>query len=627
MNLYRRTAILMALTLALVANGCDVNSFLSHPQTGQLDEGVLSSSAKGMNEILVGAYAPLHGTGYRGVQWQTFMSSPDNWIYGSIMGGDAHKGSDPGDQAGILAISNGNADPVMGYFNNNWMAQYEGVTRANDVLRLVGNAEDMTDREKDIMRGEARFLRGHYYSQMARIWNKVPWIDEDTGDPIQPNDREIWADIAEDFKFAMDVLPETQKERGRPNKWAAASYLAKTYMYMHEFQDAKELFDDIIANGVTSHGLSYALNDEFQHNYNPRFEAENPEAVFQVQMVINDDRTQSTAYNAGQLNYPYGGPHTCCGFFQPTQDLVNSYRVNDDGLPYLTGYNDDPVKNDMGIQSYEPFEVDDQPVDPRLDWTVARRGTPFMDWGPHAGENWVRDQSAGGPYANQKNTYFQSDMDIAADDRWPQLVSINYNVIRFADVLLMAAEAEIEVGSLSRATDLVNRVRNRAADEAGWVSLDHNRANAAAEVNSEEEMLELSGLSQYDWVVRNDTESTWSYLGGPVDNIARWNEYKMPDYTIGEYPAFSDPDYAREAVRFERKLELAMEGHRFFDLVRWDIAEEFLNDTFFPYEQTVVGNRNGRFTPNKNEYYPIPQRQIDLSVVDGEPTLQQNPGY
>lgn len=619
--------LLMAAMLSLTI-GCDQDNFLSAPITGKLDGKVLSSDSKGINMVLIGAYAPMHGTGFRGIQWQTFMSSPDNWIYGSVMGGDAHKGSHSGDQPAIHAISNGNADPSMGLFNNLWRAYYEGVVRSNDVLRLIGNVKDMDETGKDRIRAEARFLRGHYYFQLARIWKNVPWVDETTVDPNQPNDNDILLFIADDFKYAMGKLPVTQFERGRPNSWAAASYLAKTYMYMKEFQQAKTLFDDIIANGQTSQGVRYDLFDKYQHIFNPLYEDKNPEAIFQVQMIINDDRTNSTAFNAGQLGYPYFfGPHTCCGFFQPTQDLVNSYRVDENGLPFLEDWNGYTIKNDMGITSTQKFEVDQSPVDPRLDWTVARRGVPFMDWGPFTGYAALRDQTHGGPYHGKKNSYFKSDMEITADYRWPQLVSINYNIIRFADVLLMAAEAEIEVGSLSKATQYVNRVRSRAADKDGWVTLDHNRIQAFAEVESEGQMFALTGLVPKNWVVRNDTKTTWQYMGGPISNRDSWSEYKLPNYKIGEYPVFSNKEYARKAVHFERKLELAMEGHRFFDLVRWDTADEVLNKHFYPYESTIVLNRNGRFTRSRNEYFPIPQRQIDLSEVEGESRLIQNPGY
>ncbi len=205
-------------------------------------------------------------------------------------------------------------------------------------------------------------------------------------------------------------------------------------------------------------------------------------------------------------------------------------------------------------------------------------------------------------------------------------------MIRFADVLLMAAEAEVELNNLDAARQLVNRVRSRVTDSDGWTTNDLNQAYAAAVVDSEPAMLN-SGASPGQWVVRTDLGSTFVLLNGDPTNLSNWQEYTDPasNYVVDVYPAghvaFQTQAAAREAVHFERKIELAMEGHRFFDLVRWGEANEKLN-AFFDYESTLIPTIGvGSFTTGKNEYYPIPQNQIDLSTVNGEPTLQQNPGY
>jgi hypothetical protein len=208
---------------------------------------------------------------------------------------------------------------------------------------------------------------------------------------------------------------------------------------------------------------------------------------------------------------------------------------------------------------------------------------------------------------------------------WSPGTSKNVNIIRFADVLLMAAEVEVEVGTIDQARTYVNRVRERAATSE-WVSNDHNRPYAFVEVDSEAEMLSLTDVGLRDWVVRNDTETTFVFLGGEASDLASWNEYAIPEYQIGLYDSFPSQDFARDAIHFERKLELAMEGHRFYDLVRWGKGDE-LNEVWSWESQFVPITANFSFTPGKNEYLPIPQNQIDISTVDGLPTLEQNPAY
>ncbi|HEY1021975.1 MAG TPA: RagB/SusD family nutrient uptake outer membrane protein, partial [Flavisolibacter sp.] len=259
------------------------------------------------------------------------------------------------------------------------------------------------------------------------------------------------------------------------------------------------------------------------------------------------------------------------------------FRTSATGLPLLDGaYNvgANQVKNDQGLESSSTgYTPDAGNLDPRLDWTVGRRGIPYLDWGLHPGKAWIRDQGFGGPYAPKKNVYYKAQEGKLTDGtNWTSgLTATNYKIMRFADVLLMAAEAEVEAGSLEKAREYVNRVRTRAA--VGRVK------NAA-------------GTDAANYVISN--------------------------YTT----AWTDKDVARQAVRFERKLELAMEGHRFFDLVRWGIADQAIN-AFLTYEKTKLPTPYGSatFTKGKHEYFPIPQRQIDLSSTGGQSTLTQNPGY
>ncbi|SMO80050.1 RagB/SusD family nutrient uptake outer membrane protein [Fodinibius sediminis] len=632
-----RNAIIITSLIAIGGLFYACDSIIDVPAKGALSEDVLANE-EGVETLLVGAYGALDGQSLNSER--RGATDVSNWVYGSIAGGDAHKGESLGNTNGYVQIGNGNASATISYLDGKWTALYEGIRRANAVLDLINRVKDMSEADKQRVAAEARFLRGHYYFELKKMFNKVPWVDEETENPNQPNDQDIWPNIEADFDFAYQNLPEVQNDAARVNKWAAASYLAKTYVYQEKWGDAKPLFDEIIANGVTSQGVPYDLIDEFRQNYNPAREDGNPEAVFAVEMVANDGTGHTSNANLGMSPaFPYGdtSPFSCCGYFQPTQDLVNSYRTSSNGLPIIDvsdpdPYNSEMVTNDMGVSPQEQFQPYQGTLDPRLDWTVGRRGVPYHDWGPYPGTAWAREPENFGPYGPKKHVYWAEQQAQYADlNSWAPGSAINTYVIRFADVLLLAAETEIEVGSLEQARQYVNRVRERAANEDGWVSIDLNRGQAIAEVSSEQEMLSLEEVGQFDWVIREDTGTTFVFLGGgSSDNADNWQEYEIPNYNIGLYTAaqFSDPAFAEQAVHFERKLELAMEGHRFFDLVRWGEADKKLNE-FFSYEGPALGipTRDGQFTPGKNEYYPIPQNQIDLSTVGGEPVLQQNPGY
>lgn len=569
---------------------------LQQPPLGSVSEELVANK-NGVNSLLIGAYAALYGMQGAnqslggGEAWQ---GSPSNWVFGSIAGGDASKGSDGSDQPAIDPIANFYSDANNAYYNGKWKALYEGVSRTNNVLKFLAKATDITPEEGKVIAGQARFLRAHFYFEIKKFWNNAPWIDETTTDFNQPVSTELWAKITSDFKFAYENLPATQAEIGRVNKWAAGAYLAKSYLYQKKYADAKAVFDVVIPSGVTSSGKKYDLNASFEDNFMPSKE-NNPEEVFTIQMAANADPSGPTSGNNGDmLNFPYGGsPFGCCGFFQPSIDLVNRFRTNETtGLPYLSNYNDYAVKNDMGVGGGTEFIPDQGTLDPRIDWTAGRRGVPYLDWGNYPGAAWIRDQSYGGPYGPKKNIYWQKTAATDADKTtWAPGSAINYLVIRFADVLLQAAECEAQAGSLATAQQYVNRVRARAANKEGWV---------------------------YKYI--DDSNPLGGFSDVPAAN------YKVSEYPAGDF-ASQGQAYALSAIYYERKIELAMEGHRFFDLVRWGIAEKELN-AYFNYQGKITSDvRRGKFTSGRNEYYPIPQRQIDLSVQGGTKILTQNPGY
>lgn len=559
-------------------------AFLDNETIGLLTETELQSR-KGADQLLTSAYSSLKGIGWEG--------GTQNWVYGSIVGLEANKGSDAGDQADINPIQQYSALPGNNFFNVKWRAVYEGIARANSAIRVTSALADadISADEKNQLIAEARFLRGFYHLEAKKMWNNIPYIDEtvkygETELADVGNGTDAWPRIMEDFQFARTTLSATKAQIGRVNKWAADAFYAKALLFQGDYAGALPVFTDIIANGVTTGGIKYALAPSFYDNFNA--ERENApevraESILAYEASINDGSGGFNANYEQILNFPYNnGPGGCCGFFQPSFSFVNSFRTAG-GLPLLDYSFNAPaneVKNDMGLESTDPFTPDAGPLDPRLDHTVGRRGIPFLDWGVHPGKSWTRDQGNGGPYTPKKMSYSVSQKGKFTDNTsWTSgLTSTNYKLMRFADLLLMAAEAEVEAGSLANALTYVNMVRARAANPGTWVK-DAGGANAA-------------------------------------------------NYVINEYGAFSDQEQARRAVRMERLLELGMEGHRFFDLVRWGIAEQEIN-TLLAYEKTKLSAAygNATFTAPKNNYFPIPQRQIDLQQENGTSTLTQNPGY
>ncbi|WP_291921456.1 RagB/SusD family nutrient uptake outer membrane protein [Chitinophaga sp.] len=595
--------LLSAAMATSLLTGCG-KSFLNRTPQSSLDEAALTNK-KGVNNLLIGAYGALDGQDFKDgdllnlAGGSGYTVSPDNWIYGSVCGGEAHKGSDPGDAAAILQIGTFFGNATNGFFNDKWRVDYEGVRRCNFVLHVLKNVKDMTEDEKKELAAEARFLRGHFYSDLKKMFDKVPWVDENAESYVKlnvddykiPNDKDIWPMIEADFKYAAENLNEVQDVIGRANNWAAKAYLAKTYLYEKKYTDALPVFEDIIANGKTAKGVSFHLMEKFHDNFDA-FTENNAEAVFSIQYSANDGSGGTGNANQGEmLNYPYNGPFSCCGFYQPSQDLVNSYRTDAKGLPYLDNFNDHAVKSDKGIASSVPFTPDADNLDPRLDWTVGRRGIPFLDWGNHPGMDWIRDQQSAGPYSALKNVYMQATQDKYYDGNgWAPGNAINYVLIRFADVLLMAAECQAQAGDLNIAQEHVNTVRVRAANPIGWVKTYIDPSQPMA-----------------------------GYTNTPAAN------YKISTYPPGAFTT-GGKDWAMKAIRFERKLELAMEGHRYFDLVRWGIAQTEIN-RYFDYEKTITTDiANGSFAA-KNVRFPIPQRQIDLSVKNGASVLKQNQGY
>lgn len=581
----------LATTIALVVYACK-KSFLDKPALGQLDPAALANK-NGVNGLLIGAYSLLDGYGGAGGSW---ASAASNWVYGSMAGTEAHKGSSVGDQPDAVPIETFKPTSTNSYFQNKWDAVYDGVSRCNDVIRTAALATDISASDLDVILAEARGLRAWYHFEAKKMWNNIPFIDETitygAGNYFVANTDDAWPKIEADLQFAVSKLPTSQSQVGRLNKYSAEAILAKAYLFQHKYNEAKPLLEDIINSG------KYSLVNKYHENFDI-VNKNNSESIFAVQSSVNDGANGNNGNYGDVLNFPYGGsPGTCCGFFQPSQYLVNHFKTNSvTGLPDLDNFATPDVTNDQGKLSTDPFTPYAGTLDPRLDWTVGRRGIPFLDWGINPGNDWIRAQSDGGPYSALKNVYPNALLGKLTDASfWSSGVTANnVNLIRYADVLLWAAEVETEVGTLDKAQDYVNQVRNRMAlHPEGWL---HKYINNAT------------------------PEAGFITTNNPADFAAN---YKISPYPAGAFSG-GGQDFARKAIRYERMLELGMEGHRFFDLVRWGIAAQEIN-AYFPLELSSlsIGYLTGAtFTTGKNEYFPIPLTEIDKS----NKTLVQNPGY
>ncbi|WP_350287086.1 RagB/SusD family nutrient uptake outer membrane protein [uncultured Croceitalea sp.] len=563
------------------------DDFSTTPAVGALSDETLANPA-GVDLLLTGAYSVLDGQRNNAAGNQ-FGRGGDNWWL-DVMSDDAHKGSTDGDQTELLSIEINDIQTSNGYFRAKFQALYAGVNRANAALSVIAGIDREALLPADAaaitaQEGEARFLRGHFYFELIKIFGNVALISVENYDAQEFNQPNVegtpvtsfvnspaWAQVEADFQFAVENLPATQSDPGRPTIMVARAYLGKAHLYQSDWANALTELTAVINSG------EFELNAEYLNNFNAAGE-NSAESVFAIQFAA-DDGQSFNGNIGGTLNFPGGGPFgSCCGFYQPTIDLANAFRVDANGLPLLDTFNDSDFLNDYGIESDEAFTPDTTtPVDPRLDYTVGRRGIDFNGFGEHIGKEWIRAgfTDLSGPYLPKKNVYQESEVGTnRGAGAWGQEHSgVNYNIIRYADVLLMAAEAAVETGDLASALTYVNEVRDRAASTSVVQAVDGS---------------------------------------GPAAN-----------YQVGTYASFPDAAFARAAVRFERRIELGMEGHRLFDLRRWGVTTTVLPD-YYANETRTISNFGPKVGPYTSTYdlIPIPVDAIGLSGG----VLSQNPGY
>jgi len=610
-----RQPLLLGTALMLGAGtlyGCK-ESFLTDAATpqGAVDANTLATKS-GVEGNLVAAYRTIDATSSNAV----FGAGASNWIYGSVVSDDAYKGTqaDDGAQVTDLETFHFSAPGGMGFLNDKWKNVFEGVNRADATLLLLKQVQKDKPSEIDAttakgIEGEATFLRAYFEFDAYKLWGNIPYIRE--GDnPRKANipKAQVLTEIIKDLDAAIAALPATPRngQKGRATSWTAKAYKARALMYGGQYAPALAIMKDIMQNGP------YALQPSYDQVWTG-FEAyaNGPETIFAYQASSNDGEPSGNNANFGErLTFPHSGsPFGCCGFHTMSQNMMNSFRTDANGLPLLLSSPSNWNVSDANLDATAGATTN---LDPRVDFSAGRDNVPYKDWGVHK-PDWIRQTSNGGFYSSKKNVH-ENASGAQSNVGWvnTQLNSVNIHLFRYADLLLLAAEAEVEVGSLENARALVNQVRLRASKKAQGCGLPSDQKAAATEIAAQPQCA-------------GDTR-----IAVPIDDPSiKWAKYK-----IGTYDApWTDQASAREAVRTERKIELAMEGNRLFDLRRWGVDAAVMN----AYMNGVGGGaeKNRRVylqtadaVTARHALYPIPTQQIDLSKSTESGTgLTQNPGW
>lgn len=516
------------------------------------------------------------------------------WVYGSMRSDDAYKGGgsisdnitfNDYEQYYLTTAVNENTD--FG-FPATWRTAYKAISRANVALKALNNLTDQQFPKRTTRIAEMHFVRGHMYFLLKQLFNYVPYINETpSNDEIlkvsnhQYSNDSLWEKIASDFKFGVDNLPVTQPgEPGRANQLSAKAYLAKVRLYQAYKQDEQHNVTGIdadklmqvvsLTNDVINSGM-YKLNDDFAKNFLYGYD-NSPESIFAIQYSKDDGTSIGRLSMSTSLNYSIAPQYGCCYFHIPSQNMVNAFKTDANGLPMFNTF------NTPGQEMTNPPDFLTNGVDPRLDHTVGIQGHPFK-YNPAIpyDHSWERLSVLYGGFGNMKEEQ------LATCPCFKKVgpfygTSVNMDVIRYDDVLLMQAEAQIELGNPNAALPLINQIRTRAA-------------------NSTQMLKYANGTNPSNYRI-----STYQ----PGVNIPIW-----------------DQATARTALQWERRLEFAMESPRFFDLVRWGIAAETLNAYIGIEKNRHNFLANAHFTKGRDEYFPIPQVEIDQT----KGLYKQNPGF
>ena len=537
----------------------------------QTPQGVLDSDMvkepSNVDNLVISAYAVFTTA-------EDVNSSFSMWNF-DVRSDDAYKGGNgtsDGDVFHQLEIEQG---VLTTYWNINdmWVRLYNCISRVNSAISVLETTSDSYQLKAQRL-GEMKFLRAYAHFLLKRLYKNIPFImdanlkqeDYNTLSNTEFNNDEGWQQIINDVEYAYSVLPVKQTDKGRPSKAAAAAFLTKAYLYKAYRQD------DPSSNQVTSINredllkvIEYSnpdiysaggfdLEADFHNNFRPETQYENGvESIWAMQYSIND----GTKY--GNLNWSYGliVPNIPgvtdggCDFYKPSQNLVNAYRTDADGHPFIDTFNN------------KDYDLT-QDADPRLFLTVGLTGLPYefnSKYMMDASSTWSRSNGLYGYYVTLKQNV-DPDCGYMVKGSWWG-TPMNRIVFRYADVLLERAEAYAQLNETGEAIKLVNKIRLRAKQSTGMIA---------------------------------------NY---PSDYGVKFN--------ISTYNGSYSQEDALKIVKMERRLEMGMESERFFDLVRWGEAEKVLNKYFAEETNNCSIYGDAHFTANKNEYLPIPFSQVAAS--------------
>jgi len=571
----KRTISLLIVCTFLILISCKKNFLDTNPK------GVLTgeqlATPENAEKMAIAAYAAQGNERY-------YLHPLSPWPYGDLRGGDAYKGG-----AGVGDLPEWNTAETFvnmttdeGGVAGKWEIEYQCISRSNQALAIL-NAVDYP--EKNARIAEMRFLRANNYFWLKVNFKSVPYIDETI--PVSEynkvgndlTDQELWDKITADLQFAVDNLPETNTDGavGRPTKFSAEAYLAKVLLFQaYEQNESNQvininkeklnqvvtLCDDVLQKSGKS------LFNDFGDNF--QCETQNGvESIWAIQFSHNDGTPKGRINGTNEVCYPMVQEYGCCGFHSPSQNLVNAFRTVN-GIPDFDHYN--------SINIGGAASVKQNTVDPRLLHTVAMDSLPYKYKADFLfdGTTWTRQPESYGRFMSMKETVIYTSACYQPVNPWKS-DSKNRDVIRLDDVILWKAEALIQLDRQNEALPLINQIRDRAA-------------------RSTAKLVDVNGQPTGNFDVKpyiDGVNCTWS------------------------------KDFAFKALQWERRLELACEGFRAYDLMRWGIMSEAMN-SYFDVERTRRAHlANAKFTKGRDEYLPIPKGQIDLS----QNLYKQNPGY
>ena len=534
------------LSMGMTMNSCE-DMLDTKPQGTFTDEQIGDEEAL---DLMTSAYASLlnHYFGNN----ESFAGPINNWVF-DVRSDDALKGGDGVTMEGYihqLEIGNVQSDNDVVTFK--WRNNYYSISRCNTAIRGIQASTSISDQEKNSYVAEMKTLRAYFYFDMLRIFEKFPYFDETVVNPSecradQYSREQIAEFIKQDLRDSYEILPPTQAEVGRFNRYVAAALLARVDLFTSDWAEAETYAGYVI----DSH--QYELYPNFLDMSKPEYNNQY-ESILAIQFSSANSPDQYNYNNCLNCTWSEGNLYgNGDDFYLASQDLVNAFRTDENGLPYLDGAPDD--------QNVDRADFEGN-IDPRLDFTVGRIGMP---WRSHQyNEKWCRNLELYGQYSGKK-PYPAPESPYVKPGIVPWgASSLNGLLIRYADVLLMKAEALIEQNKdLEEARTLINDVRRKAARsvDASYEPIDCNPMVAS--------------------------------------------------YKVSEYPATGwNQDYVRKAVRMERRLELAMEGLRWFDLVRWGTVVETVNN-YYETEGKIRTYYQGANLSSDEIYFPIPVNQVD----------------